>query len=61
MSFCSGCGGPVDGGDHRECERRQRATAPPRYCALCGRKLVVQVLPIGWEARCVKCGMLAPA
>jgi hypothetical protein len=48
----------VDVGDHRECERRQAATDPPRFCTICGRKLVVQVLPLGWRARCVNCGEL---
>jgi hypothetical protein len=56
--FCSGCGGRAGVGDHAECERRQQATDPPRFCRDCGRKLVVQVLPFGWEARCVKCGVL---
>jgi hypothetical protein len=54
-SFCSGCGRPVADGSHEECRRRQRATDPPRFCALCGRKLVVQVLPFGWTAGCVRC------
>jgi len=31
-------------------------TDPPRFCTRCGRKLVVQVLPVGWTARCVRCG-----
>ena len=56
--FCAGCGRPVEIGDHAECERRQQATDPPRFCVECGRKLVVQVLPVGWRARCVRCGEL---
>jgi hypothetical protein len=55
---CSGCGRPRSEGDHAECERRQRLTDPPRFCECCGRKLVVQVLPIGFTARCVRCGEL---
>jgi hypothetical protein len=33
-------------------------TDPPRFCAHCGRKLAVQVLPAGWTARCLTCGTL---
>jgi hypothetical protein len=29
---------------------------PPRVCAQCGRRLVVQVLPFGWTARCPEHG-----
>ena len=56
MIHCSGCGRSVAEGNHDECERRQRLTDPPRFCTACGRKLVVQVLPIGYVARCVRCG-----
>jgi hypothetical protein len=54
---CTGCGRPVAAGDHERCRARLAATDPPRFCATCGRKLVVQVLPIGWRARCVSCGV----
>ena len=30
-------------------------TDVPRFCVNCGRKLAVQVLPTGYEARCVSC------
>jgi hypothetical protein len=58
VSYCAGCGRPAAGDDHSACERRQQATDPPRYCTICGRKLVVQVLPVSWRAECVKCGKL---
>jgi hypothetical protein len=59
QAFCSGCGELVTNGDHAPCRRREeRATDPPRFCTVCGRKLVVQVLPIGWTAGCVKCRAL---
>ncbi|WP_082042815.1 biotin synthase auxiliary protein BsaP [Rhodococcus sp. MEB064] len=29
-----------------------RALEPPRYCAWCGRRMVVQVFPSGWTANC---------
>ena len=25
---------------------------PPRFCAECGRRMIVQVRPDGWEAKC---------
>ncbi|CAM3019073.1 hypothetical protein [Skermania piniformis] len=31
---------------------------PPRYCAECGRKMVVQVSPDGWWARCSRHGTI---
>ncbi|MDX6657192.1 MAG: hypothetical protein QOH62_1985 [Solirubrobacteraceae bacterium] len=58
QAFCSGCGELVTHSDHALCRRRERATDPPRFCTDCGRKLVVQVLPIGWTARCVRCTAL---
>lgn len=30
----------------------------PRYCQLCGRRMVVQVRPDGWNARCSRHGEL---
>jgi RNase P subunit RPR2 len=56
--FCDGCGQPLADGDHDRCRWRRAATDPPRFCVACGRKLVVQVLPTGWTARCVRCGPL---
>lgn len=29
---------------------------PPRFCAACGRRMVVQVRPDGWWARCSRHG-----
>jgi hypothetical protein len=58
VTYCAGCGRPAGEGDHAACRRRQQATDPPRYCTACGRKLAVQVLPLGWRARCVRCGDL---
>lgn len=29
---------------------------PPRYCGQCGRRMVVQVAPHGWSARCSRHG-----
>ncbi|ADB48859.1 biotin synthase auxiliary protein BsaP [Conexibacter woesei] len=53
--YCDGCGRPAADGDHARCRARRAATDPPRWCTACGRKLVVQVLPVGWTARCLAC------
>jgi len=58
VRYCDACGRPAGEGDHARCAARRAATDPPRWCTTCGRKLVVQVLPFGWTARCVKCGPL---
>ncbi|GAB3126699.1 hypothetical protein GCM10027289_03040 [Tsukamurella serpentis] len=29
---------------------------PPRYCAFCARRMIVQVSPHGWTARCSRHG-----
>ena len=50
--YCAGCGKPLASGAHERC---LRPLDPPRWCANCGRKLAVQVLPTGYEARCVRC------
>jgi hypothetical protein len=42
---------------HQRCAAR-RALEPPRYCAQCRRRMVVQVLPRGWSARCVEHGVI---
>jgi RNase P subunit RPR2 len=54
-SYCDGCGQPAHEGDHTRCRARREATDPPRFCTRCGRKLRVQVLPVGYAANCVRC------
>jgi hypothetical protein len=56
-SWCGQCGRAATDGDHATCAAR-RALEPPRYCARCRRRMVVQVLPRGWSARCVEHGTL---
>lgn len=34
---------------------------PPRFCAYCGRRMVVQIDPDGWRARCSRHGVLESA
>jgi len=48
-------GGELAGGEHGACVRRA-ALEPPRYCSDCGRRMVVQVSPMGWRARCSRHG-----
>jgi hypothetical protein len=37
---------------------RALSLEPPRYCAACRRRMVVQVTPTGWAARCSEHGIL---
>jgi hypothetical protein len=54
-AFCDRCGSPVDLGQHDRCAGR-RELEPPRFCPDCGRRMVVQVTPSGWTARCSRHG-----
>jgi hypothetical protein len=40
---------------HDQCQAARRFE-PPRYCARCGRRMVVQVSPDAWTARCAEHG-----
>ena len=51
-AWCDACG---EAGRHPACEAR-RDLEPPRYCPRCRRRMVVQVTPTGWTARCVEHG-----
>ena len=50
--WCERCGEP---GTHPAC-RAAAALEPPRFCPRCRRRMVVQVVPTGWTARCVEHG-----
>lgn len=50
LRFCGHCGEP---GVEHEAE-----LDPPRYCTHCRRRMVVQVHPTGWSARCVEHGVV---
>jgi len=54
-TYCDRCGQPLAEGAHAACVAA-RALEPPRYCPLCRRRLVVQVTPQGWTARCSQHG-----
>ena len=53
--WCGQCGAELTPEGHAAC-RRAAALDPPRYCAQCRRRMVVQVTPTGWSARCVEHG-----
>jgi ribosomal protein S18 acetylase RimI-like enzyme len=55
LAYCGQCGEP---GRHDACER-SLAFEPPRYCGQCRRRMVVQVHPTGWSARCSEHGLLS--
>ena len=50
LTFCGHCGEP--GVSHPD------PLDPPRFCTRCRRRMVVQVYPTGWSARCVEHGIL---
>ena len=52
LSWCDLCG---RAGVHPQC-RAARELEPPRYCPSCRRRMIVQVTPTGWSARCVEHG-----
>ena len=56
--YCDRCGRPVAEGGHDGCARA-RELEPPRYCSVCRRRMVVQVMPAGWSARCAEHGDVA--
>jgi hypothetical protein len=56
VTFCDQCGEDVAHGGHETCAQR-RVLEPARYCPQCRRRMVVQVLPLGWSARCVEHGV----
>jgi len=57
-AFCGYCGGDRADGGHEACEAKLRLE-PPRYCARCRRRMVVQVTPRTWTATCVQHGTLS--
>jgi hypothetical protein len=59
-AFCGHCGADRSGADHERCDRAA-ALEPPRYCVLCRRRMVVQVVPTGWSARCSRHGEVTHA
>ncbi len=56
--YCGHCSLPLTRGTHDTCARRLDLE-PPRYCPGCRRRMVVQVTPDHWTARCVEHGETA--
>jgi hypothetical protein len=59
--FCVHCGKPVAEGEHAGCDTPGARLQPPRFCPECARRMVVQVTPIGWLARCSRHGEYSSA
>ncbi|MFC5289181.1 hypothetical protein ACFPM7_19190 [Actinokineospora guangxiensis] len=59
--FCVHCGKPPSEGSHTPCASPRAALEPPRFCSACARRMVVQVTPVGWTARCSRHGEITPA
>ncbi|WP_446681694.1 biotin synthase auxiliary protein BsaP [Allokutzneria oryzae] len=49
--YCETCGKPLTENEHSVCRARQEIN-PPRFCGRCRRRMVVQITPTGWAARC---------
>jgi hypothetical protein len=56
--FCGHCGRSANEGDHAVCAEKLRFE-PPRFCVECDRRMVVQVTPTSWTARCVEHGAIS--
>ncbi|TDN72348.1 MULTISPECIES: biotin synthase auxiliary protein BsaP [Pseudonocardia] len=56
--YCDQCGEPSAGSSHARCAGR-RELEPPRFCPTCARRMVVQVDPVGWNARCSRHGEIS--
>jgi hypothetical protein len=54
--YCDRCGQPAGHEGSAGCTRA-RVLEPPRYCSRCRRRMVVQVTPSGWSARCSEHGL----
>ena len=55
VPWCGQCGEALTAEGHAACRRRAELD-PPRYCGACRRRMVVQVTPTGWTARCSEHG-----
>ncbi|OQO89333.1 hypothetical protein [Saccharomonospora piscinae] len=60
-AYCSHCGQPRSAECHAQCDTPRTVLEPPRYCVECARRMVVQVTPSGWTARCSRHGETSSA
>lgn len=56
--FCGRCGQPVDQADHTACNAALELE-PRRFCTVCRRRMVVQIVPTGYRATCSRHGTIA--
>ena len=56
VPWCGQCGEALTPDGHAAC-RRAAELDPPRWCGRCRRRMVVQVTPTGWTARCSEHGL----
>ena len=56
-AYCPHCGQPAGERDHGACVAAA-ALDPPRYCASCGRRMIVKVTPDRWTAVCSRHGQV---
>ncbi|MEU3472442.1 hypothetical protein CH272_03715 [Rhodococcus sp. 05-340-1] len=58
-------GRPVDAGAEAGADSLSVAVRlglePPRFCAECGRRMVVQIVPDGWTSLCSRHGLVDSA
>ena len=55
--YCRRCGEDGATGEHLACAAAL-VLEPPRYCVVCRRRMVVQIVPSGWTAHCSEHGDL---
>ena len=53
--WCARCGEDRSDSAHLACDVAL-VLEPPRYCTRCRRRMVVQIVPTGWSARCSEHG-----
>lgn len=59
-THCGGCGEALAGGGSHDRCRARLELEPPRYCPRCARRMVVQITPVAWTARCSRHGEFTP-
>lgn len=57
-SYCVHCGRAAGEPCRDSCAGARAALEPARFCPHCARRMVVQVTPSGWVARCSRHGEL---
>ncbi|MGH3434818.1 MAG: hypothetical protein ACRDQB_18495 [Thermocrispum sp.] len=58
-TYCVHCGKELAEPVHGACAKPRTALEPPRFCPECARRMVVQITPSGWTAKCSRHGVTA--